>query len=128
MPAHAFGAGVFSAADLRVSRGKFKPAGYPKAPGRTGISSKVKATAAFQFVGTGIDLHLAGRTDAGKAKIIIDGVVRSIDLYSKKAKDLTTAIRGLGVGLHTVQVVSLKTRGKKSKGFVVLFGYLQVIA
>ncbi|MEI6624673.1 MAG: hypothetical protein WCP28_22520, partial [Actinomycetes bacterium] len=128
VPAHAFGAGVFSAADLRVSRGKFKPAGYPKAPGRTGISSKVKATAAFQFVGTGIDLHLAGRTDAGKAKIIIDGVVRSIDLYSKKAKDLTTAIRGLGVGLHTVQVVSLKTRGKKSKGFVVLFGYLQVIA
>lgn len=120
--------GKASANDRKVARGKFKPVAYKKAPGKKGVKATGKATLSFTFTGSRLNLHFGADKSSGKVKVVIDGKARTINLYSKKAKDLNVLFANLGAGDHTVQVISLKKKVKKSKGFTVLLGWIQVTA
>lgn len=126
IPANALRAGTYSATDSKITRGGFKSTSYAKSPGGKGLVASSKTTASFKFYGKSAVLHLQAGPKAGKVTIAIDGKPRTIDLYSRKAKDQVVSLAGLANGTHEVKVSSLRQKTKKSKGFNVLFGYVQV--
>lgn len=94
--------------------------------GATRYATAKAATAVYTFNGTDIAWVSTRGPSRGKAKVYVDGVLRTtVDLYAAKAKTrrIVFAASGLAAGQHSIKVYVLGTSGRPRvdiDGFVTL--------
>ena len=90
--------------------------------GAVKISNTTGSSAEFKFTGTGIKLLASTYKDRGIAKVTIDGVSYSVDMYSAKAiyKNVVFQKKGLKSGTHTIKVEYTGMRDSKSTGNLII--------
>lgn len=124
--AKALGAGNYGANHPFVNKGGFRVTAFKPSPTKKGLLATTKTSANFLAFGRKLTLVFATRPDGGKVTITVDGKPKTLDLYAKRAGTSTVVFNGLALANHVVRVTATKTHQRKSKGYAVLFGRVQV--
>ena len=97
--------------------------------GAVKISNTTGSSAEFKFTGTGIKLLASTYKDRGIAKVTIDGVSYSVDMYSAKAiyKNVVFQKNGLKSGTHTIKVEYTGMRDSKSTGNLIIIDSFDIV-
>src|SRR4051794_5010543 len=99
---------------------------FAGAPGGRGLKTAGTGKVTFTYYGRTLTLHLGGRTNAGKVKVTDNGVTKTFDLYRAKSSTITLTFGPHAFGAHKVTITAPKLKSAKSKGFLVLLGWLGV--
>ncbi len=108
---------------VRVRYGTWRGASNGNASGGTiRRSGKLGAVARLSFAGNEIQWITAKGPNYGRARVVIDGVVKGkFNLYAPNPQWQVQYLFGnLGSGQHVIEVRPLHTKAKKSKGYVVV--------
>jgi hypothetical protein len=89
--------------------------------GTAHYASVATATASFTWTGTGIEVVMARGPQLGKARITLDGVATTVDLYAAtlQPQQVTYEQHGLAPGQHTIQVMPTGLKNSRSSGTIV---------
>jgi hypothetical protein len=131
LPAGNLGAGThpWTAKQVKVKGiwATYKTKHSPSGKGRT--STKKKSTATAKVFGHGLVLTFDRSKKAGKVEVTVDGKARTLNLFSKSGKPLTSSWTFKGaLKSHTVVVKVLGTKAAASKGTAVFLAALKVKA
>jgi hypothetical protein len=96
-------------------------AAAPASGGSIAVADLPGASATLRFDGVGVDWTTVTASDAGKAKLFVDGAPRGIvDLYSSvRTFEVVEHIAGLAQGAHTLRIEVAGTANAASTGSVV---------
>lgn len=84
-------------------------------------SDRSDARASMTFRGGRVQLVTARGPAYGKVRVVVDGVGRTVDLYSAtRVWRVPIAFTGLGAGSHTITVSPLGTKNRRSTGRAVV--------
>jgi outer membrane protein assembly factor BamB len=90
-------------------------------------SGSAAARVSFTFTGTSIDWITAKGPGYGRARVTIDGVAHTVDLYKKtQAWQVKIFYGGLSTGKHTITIQPLGTKDKASTSTNVVFNAFRV--
>jgi WD40 repeat protein len=93
--------------------------GWTGSPARNGsvrASSTRGSRASLEFTGRRIVVLTAAGPAYGRAKVVIDGRSRTVDLYRPRAQRAKLVYQGLGRGDHRITISPLGTRNRRSTG------------
>jgi hypothetical protein len=128
--ANTLAVGKYSWTDAKITRtGAWKNYTAPTAPGKKGITSKVKGdSVTASFVGGKLVITFGTSPKAGKVKVTIDGTSTTVDLFKATAGTLAKTFTASGSGAHSLTVSVLGKKSTKSTGTAVFLAVLQVKA
>lgn len=112
VPDNALEAGKYGWTDQRITRtGTWKSYAFAKAPGKKGITSKKKGSAATATVlGGQVVITFSTSPTAGKAQVVVDGKKTTVDTKATKAGTLVKKFALSADDLHTVSVKVLSAK------------------